>query len=562
MKNNKRIYFIGCFLLVFAFILMGRLVWLQIFHHDEMVAYADKQQVKTVEISVSHRGDVLDRNGAIITNNTEKPALLVFPSLVNDVNKTATIIGEIANLDIETISNKIAGNSKKNKDIRYLPFYAKSNLTPTEVADFKEANLNGVFVVGEVSRYQNDTPMMHLLGSLAVVTREDVLKNTVKSDYKEGDFKGASGLERIYEKQLKGTKGRGFAVVVDEKNKIIKPDNYYIFNGDNKKNKSTVKLTVDLGIQRCLENAFGEKSGAGVILDSKTGDVLAMASAPKYDPLFINAPKSDDAYVNKALKSYAPASLFKIFDTAIALEKGIIQKETPVYCNGVYTLDNGREIHCWKEHGHGAMTFNSALAKSCNPVYVDLGLKLGANNLEKAFKKWELDKDILLGYDLKMQSSLNLGSKTTGEIANAVLGENGVLLTPLNLAKLINVIACGGYLTVPRLVTEVNSGANEMKKTFPHSFAVRVISAKTADTVKNMMAETFQLGTGASLGLNNLDIAGKTGTSETGSVWIGGFFPTANPKYTIVILVEDGKSGVGDGGPILKKVCGYLQGLQ
>lgn len=560
MLRKKAVYFTALFFLAFGLVLLGRLAWLQLFQHSELVALADKQQVKTVEVTTACRGSVLDRNGDAITNPGDTPSVLVFPSLVSDVDATAEALAQVSDLSAQALASKIAGKNQSGEEVRYQPFYAKTNLTAAEEKDVESMDLKGVFVVGYQSRYLRDTPLQHTLGSLGAVTEEQILKGEVGSDYQAGDIIGMSGLERIYESNLKGTGGKKFGVVVDEKNRAIEKDRYYVFQDDSENTQSSLELTVDLGIQRCVENALEGVSGAAVVLDSTNGDVLALASSPKFDPLYIEAPPSEDAYVNKALQPYPPASLFKIFVTAVGLENQVISPETTVVCNGSYTLANGREIHCWQEEGHGLMTFSDALAQSCNPVFIDLGLKIGHQALAAAFKEWELDDDMLLGYPLGDLSSFDAAA-TDSALANAVLGEEGVFLTPLNIAKLINVIATGGLLTTPRLVTVVRDETGEISKTYPPALSNRVISQTTAETVKAMMLKTFTDGTGKSLGLDGLGMAGKTGSSETSNVWIGGFLPAEEPRYTVVILVENGSSGVGDAGPVLKKIAGYLETL-
>lgn len=561
MVRKKTIYLIAGVFLVFGLILVGRLGWLQLVAHGEMLDLADKQQVKTVEVTTANRGEVLDRNGDPITNNQETPAVLVFPSLVTDINETSASLGDALDLDADILAAKIGGVNSKGESLRYQPFYPKTSLSAQEVKAVESLELQGVFVVNYQSRYFRDTPLLHTLGSLGTVTQEDILQGDLDGEYEIGDIVGVSGLERIYENILKGTGGSRFGVVVDEKNQAIDKEKYYSFPGSGEETKANVKLTVDLGIQRCVEDALSEVSGSAVVLDSASGDVLALASTPEFDPYYIESPKSENAYVNKTLRGYPPASLFKIFVTAVALDKGIISPDTTVVCNGSYTLGNGREIHCWQEKGHGLMTFSQALAQSCNPVYVDLILKVGNDTLQKAFTEWELDQDTLLGYPLGEISSLTPAAGESS-LANEVLGEEGVLLTPLNIAKMINVIASGGKVTTPRLVTAVYDEDGSLSQTFPSALTKRVISKDTVETVKDMMVKTFTEGTGASLDLAGLGIAGKTGSSETGNVWIGGFLPAENPKYTIVTLVEDGSSGVGDAGPVLKKIAGYLETLE
>lgn len=558
--NKKAITFIFFFFFCFGFFLLGRLIFLQIADHQSMAALSDAQQVKKIEMTETPRGSVVDRNGIAITNDTESPALLVFPTLVEDVDDTAEALAKIVDVNESTLKRKIAGKNQEGEIVRYTPFWVKSNLSQEEISAVKKRNAKGVFVLGQKTRYYEDMPMVHLLGQLATVSEEDRVSKKVDDTYDVGDIIGVSGLESVYEDVLRGYGGTGFGIVVDEKNRVVDENEYYVYEKE-EKNGGSVSLTIDLTLQRVVEAAFGTAEGACVILDAKNGDVLAMGSFPKFDPTHMQTAENGSE-VNKALKPYPPASLFKIFDAAMVLENHQIQKEMPFFCDGSVTLNNGRVVNCWKKEGHGAMIFADALAYSCNPVFVKVGEILGAKNMVKGFHRWELDDDTLLGYPLKNSSALDLGGKTEGKIANAVLGEDGVMMTPLNLAKMVNVIASKGYVMTPRLVTDVKNEKGEVMKSFPSSLKKRVLSSATAETVTEMMRRTFLTGTGASLKLKSMDIAGKTGSSETGNVWIGGIFPAKAPRYTIVILVENGSSGVGSAGPILKKICGYLQSLE
>ena len=162
---------------------------------------------------------------------------------------------------------------------------------------------------------------------------------------------------------------------MDDRNRPVYDDEYYVISTE-EVSSGSVTLTLDLEIQQAVESALDGMNGAAVILDSQTGDVLAMASSPKYDPNHVEPLISDDAYINKALSAYPPASLFKIFLSAIALENGIMQRESIGYCDGVYHLENGQEHHCWEEDGHGFMIFEEALSLSCNPVFINVGKKI------------------------------------------------------------------------------------------------------------------------------------------------------------------------------------------
>ena len=534
---------IGLFL-VFALVLVGRLVYLQVFCHEELAAKADAQEFHTVELEESPRGSVLDRNGDSITADAATASLLMVPSLIDDVEKTTGILEETMGLSAELLLSKICG---ENETIRREPFIAKTDLTFKETEAAENLGIGGVYVVSLRGRCFRDVPMEHLLGALG-------------KDENSGKTMGISGLERIYNDVLAAESTGKISFLVDEKNRMMNPGEYYLTEKEANP-AGQIRLTVDLGIQRAAEAALGDLSGAVVVLDSENGDVLAMASSPKYDPYQVTELPSSDAYVNKALSAYPPASLFKIFITAIAMEENLVSPETVFFCDGAFPLENGDTVSCWEEEGHGFLTFNDALSLSCNPVFVKTSLEIGRERLEESFSRWELDEDRLLGYPLNDLSSLTFSGSTDADLANIGLGENGVKMTPLNVAKMMNVIAADGLLYTPRVVTEVTDGEGNVGEKFEEALAVRVLSSSTAEKVTEMMAKTFESGTAKKLHLESFHIAGKTGTSETGNVWIGGFFPYEDPQYTIVILVTGGHSGGGDGGPVLKKLCAYLGNL-
>lgn len=541
--NRQRLKIIVGIFLVFASVFVGRLVYLQVFCHADLAAKADAQEFHTLALEESPRGRITDRGGVSITADAETASLMIVPSLMDDVAKTAEILEYTLGLSAERLITKIGGEADNT---RREPFIAKTDLTMNEVQQAENLGLGGVYVLSRQGRYYRDFPLQHLLG-------------TLEEGEESGETVGASGLERIYNDVLAGAGSRKISFLVDERNRMIDPGEYYLTEKETAKT-GQVQLTVDLGIQRAAEAALSDHSGAIVVLDSQNGDVLALASSPKYDPYQVTKLSADDAYVNKALSSYPPASLFKIFISAVAIEEKQVSPETLFFCDGAFRLANGNTVSCWNKEGHGFLTFNDALSLSCNPVFVKTALTLGEERLEKSFSRWELDEDRLLGYPLNELSSLNFSGHTDADFANIGLGENGVKMTPLNVAKMINVIAADGVMYTPRVVTEVQDREGETKN-IEEDLAVRVVSAETAETVTQMMAKTFQSGTAGKLNLDSFHIAGKTGTSETGNVWIGGFFPYENPRYTVVILITGGHSGVGDGGPVLKKLCAYLGNL-
>ena len=537
---KRKNLFVAVFLVLFLCLFL-RLGDLQILRHGALAAKGDEDVLKTAVLKESTRGAILDRNGVPLTSAAETVSLLVVPALVDDVGGTAARLAASFSLSQERLASLIGTTDGEGKAIRKTPFVAKENLTAAETARAERMAENGVFAVARQSRTRRDLPALHLIG-------------TVRGGDGGEKAAGVSGLERIYDDVLAADGERVYFFVVDGCRRAVGNGGYFVRESDN--TAGSVALTLDLEIQRAAEAALAGRSGAAVVLDCDSGDVLAMASSPKFDPLETAADAADGVYVNKALSPYPPASLFKVFLAASALERGAVSAETLFHCGG-----KGEEtaVSCWKEEGHGFLTFGEALAQSCNPVFVDVAAALGGDALTEDFARWELGNDLLLGYPLSGRSYLHVGGGS-GALANAALGESGVMMTPLNAAKMLNVIASGGLLRTPRLVTSVRDREGRETGGFDDALALPVISAETADAVTAMMVPTFETGTAASLGLGSFRIAGKTGTSETGNVWIGGFFPYERPRYTVVVLINGGTGGAKDAGPVMKKLCSFLVG--
>lgn len=542
MKRMNLISLGFCF---FAAVLLLRLCYLQVWCHAPLAAKADAQELYSVELEEFPRGRILDRHGNAITADSASFSLLVIPALVEDPTAFSERVGATAALSPSLLYRKIVTETDRGTTLRKEAFVAKSDLSQKEIDTLEALGEAGLFVISRQGRYAGDLPALHLIGALE------------KKD--ENTAVGVSGLERIYDTVLAAGGSRKLRFLVDEKNQGIRSDAYFEEGGDSS-GAGSLATTIDLDIQRGAEAALGDRSGAVVVLDSKNADVLAMVSAPKYDPAHTAAEVGEDAYVNKALSAYPPASLMKIFLYAMALEAGKVAPETAFFCNGSYALTADTRISCWKKEGHGFLFCEDALGESCNPVAIKTATELGENAFRDGFSLWELDRDLLLGYPLRESSALELVENNATALANVALGENGVKMTPLNVAKMINVIATGGILKTPRVVTAVYDQKGEAIETFQGD-EKRVLSEETAKIVTLMMKKTFETGTAKSLHLAELAIAGKTGTSETGNVWIGGFFPAEEPRYTVAILINDGTGGTASGGPVMKKLCAYLGNL-
>lgn len=538
----KRIILISIGFIIFGAAVLIRMFYLQIICYDEFLEKANAQEFYTVQLRESVRGNILDCNNISITADNPVDVLLIVPILVDDPELLVKKMIEISDFSEEKLLDKIIGEKENGETVRKQPFIAKSDLSKKEAEAFENMGENGIYVILRNERYYRDLPAQHLIGALGM---------------KENTTVGLSGLEYIYDPILSSGEDRKTDLLVDEKNRLIVPNEY----ADNKVTESLaghLELTIDINIQRAAESALGDLSGAVVIMNSKTSDVLALVSSPKYDPYFVTDLKSEDAFMNKTLQSYPPASLLKIFVAAVALEEGIVAKESAFYCDGSFRVDDKSIVSCWDKDGHGILTFEDSLSLSCNPVYAKLAIAIGKERFSKAFSEWELDKDRLLGYPMNLLSSLNIVGNSSLSLTNAGLGESGVFLTPINVAKMINVVATGGYVSSPRIVRASYDENGILSEKFIPTAPKRIISQSTANILTDMMVKTFQTGTGKNLNLDTFDLAGKTGSSETGNVWVGGFFPYDDPQYTVVVLITGAESGAADGGPVMKKICGYL----
>lgn len=519
---------------VLGIVLFSRIVWLQAVCADELRNARDKQSICTVELTEANRGMIFDRNNHSLTADSETASLLIIPALCNNPNDTADKLCQLFGFERKLLLRKITGND--NKNIRLKPFVALTGLTEEDISVLEKENIGGAVAVLTSERLIKSLPAQHLLGTLKI--------------NEKGEIVGASGLEKIYDKYLNGSQIRTLHFRVGERNNV-ETDNYFYEIKQNQI-KSSVTLTVDSAIQTVAESALGDKEGAVIVLDSKNGDVLAMVASPKYDPYGLKK-ESDNCLVNKALTAEPPASLFKVFSAAVALDNNIVFEDTPFVCNGGTLFHNGQTVYCWKKSGHGFISFGDAVAQSCNTVLIAVAKAIGTEKLMKEFKRWELNDDRLIGYPLNQTSEIKKAENDVA-LANIALGEDGVQLTPLNAAKMMNVIASGGYVMTPRIVTEVRDKKGRLKDSFEEALPVRVISAKTASVMTGILKKTFISGTCSSLGLQDANIAGKTGSSETGNVWLGGFFPADNPRYTVVVTVKNGSGGAVDARPIFKKI--------
>jgi peptidoglycan glycosyltransferase/penicillin-binding protein 2 len=558
---------------------------------------------RQIELKEFSRGKILDRNLLPLTDTITSNAVYCFPQEIvnsenNNVNgnensSTNHSFADIADFLSETLNNNqelektstnrnvfaINGIDKNTfdnqsvevdlniKDKMQKEIFAKlnnadrlgspfvriaSDLTDKGIQKINSADLPGLVIAPIIKRYRDDGFCAHLLG------------------YVTGDStnsEGKAGIEKAYNDLLKaGSSSQELISVLDARGAAIQGLMFKV-RQEQDKQKGSVVLTIDKRIQEVVENGMSQKvkKGTAVVIDVRSKEILAMASRPTFNPYDIKGVLNsrESALTNRALNRYYPGSLFKILVTAAAIEEGLVDSNDRFNCTGKYQFNEEVSIPCWQEEGHGSLDFVQAFTLSCNPAFIEIGLNLGRQRLIEYAEKMHVTDERIIGFDQYSSGSYVKINPGAPAIGNACLGQQGIMVSPLQVASLIATIADNGNWAPPCLVRYTTDQAG--KKEIPvKPEKKQVISQETAKKVQELMSLVVSQGTGKTAAASEVKVAGKTATSQTGNIkddkeilnaWFGGFFPADNPKWAIVVLVEEGKTGAEDAAPVFKEIA-------
>ncbi|WP_027398111.1 peptidoglycan D,D-transpeptidase FtsI family protein [Anaerovorax odorimutans] len=538
---KKRLLFLIICIVLLLGALITRLVFIQIVDTEKYASVTAMQQRIRLD-GINKRGTIYDRNNIPLTGDTQEYVYIIAKNKID--NK------------IEKLFKSINGRKVVNQNKRYEVY--SSTTFDNEVAYNLRKNYEA-FIIKAERRYAKDQPAVHIVGYINQV-----------------DEAGACGLEKDYNEYLTKKKKVVYAST-DAKGNIIPGKG---ITTKEEKTDSGIITTLDVELQKKAEKIMEESNynGAMVILDAKSGELLSSVSTPSYNPYEIEKYLESDntEFINKATQSlYPPGSTFKIIVAAAALEKGIVTPETKFECKG-YEEINGVRINCSSLKGHGILTFREAFAKSCNSVFIQLGMQLGGKEILDMAKKFGLSEKAVLSISGEKKGNLPSLSDCQGAgIGNLSIGQGKVLVTPVQIAKITDVIANGGIKKNILLVKGTTCDGKTEK--VEDSVSERIISQKTAETIKELMAGVVDFGTARSLNVEyknedsgskmgeKIRIAGKTGSAqanyngeETVHGWFTGFLPVDDPKYVITVFVQDGGSGSGAAIPLFEKIAQSL----
>lgn len=549
-------------------VLILRLANWQFVRGSEMQTSAIEQQTMD-SVVTSKRGIIYDRNGKVLAQSVSVQTVTASPAEVKKSKKaakTAKKLAELLNMDADEIEKKITKNSMYEIVARKI-----DNSTAEKI---RKAGLKGIYLIEDSKRtYPYGSLASHVVGFVGT------------------DNQGLAGTEMVYDKYLKGMPGRMISAKSASGTEMPYKYEKYI----NPENGSNLVLTIDEVIQHFVEEELKqavadydvENGAACIIMNAKTGEILAMATQPDFD---LNQPfeltedmqkqleglSGDERkteynkllnklWRNKAVvDGYEPGSTFKPFTGAMALEENLIGQNEHFLCTGAVHV-GGHTIHCWKTAGHGSLTFREGFENSCNPVFMALGARVGAKNFYKYFKKFGFTETT--GFDLPGEASGTFHSMdrfNDAEIATSSFGQS-FIVTPLQLITAYTAITNGGTMVRPHVAKELVDDDGNVIKSFDTQVIRQAISKETADTIRDILEGVVSNGTAKNAYIKGFRLGGKTGTSEKTPRGSGkyiasfvGFAPANDPEIIGLVMLDEPMGGSYMGGqiaaPTFKKI--------
>ena len=576
--------------------LLGAALWrTQIVHGQRFEKDLDKQSVRRVRLPAI-RGRILDRKGRVMAENQPRFDIVLYleeichsarrGNTVEAVEKVLETLSRQLQLPRELSRERILIHMRKRLP---LPLTAWSNLDERAVARWAEqaAGLPGVDLVISSQRYYPlGTMAAHVLGYTgpAIIPDEEE-ESEERFHYYLPDTAGKSGLERVYDELLRGEAG-GRMVRVD-----VAGFRHEDLGGRDPVAGRDLVLSLDIDTQRATEEAleaFGETPGAAVVLNPQTGEVLAMASSPGFNPNdFIPAISAsnwlgllEDArqpLFNRATAgAYAPGSTFKPITALAALSRGGIVPSTRFFCSGAFSF--GRSVfRCWNHDGHGEINLLESIRYSCNVYFFQAALLTGIQPIAEMARDFGLGAKTKIDLDMETPGAVpdevwkrarKREGWSGGDTCNVAIGQGDLLVSPLQMAVFTAALANGGIVRTPRLLMGTRRTGTEQTEPVPPLPARRVrASAAHIQLVRQGMRDVVMApdGTGRRARIPGFEIAGKTGTAEYGKKeegkkrgWMIAFAPVESPRFAVAVMTEDAISGGTTVAPMVQQLLTAL----
>ena len=533
--------------------LIGRLIYLMVFDADYYQGLAEDLHEREREIKAA-RGEIVDRNGVVLATNRTVCTISVIHSQVEDPERVIQVLCKELELEETEVRKKVEKVSSMEK--------IKTNVDKETGDRIREYDLAGVKVDEDFKRYYPyDELASRVLG------------------FTGGDNQGIIGLEVKYEEYLKGINGT-ILTVTDARGvelEGVAEDRIEPVAGE------TLLVSLDYNIQAYCQQAaqkvLEEKQAEGVgilLMNPQNGEIYAMVNVPEFnlnEPYELNTGADTSALSDEELQdqlnqmwrnrcindTYEPGSIFKIITSSACLEEGVVSLDDTFYCPG-YRIVEDRRIRCHKVGGHGQETFVEGIQNSCNPVFMDIGLRLGAERFYDYFEKFGLFS--LTNIDLPGEAGTIMHKKEdigTVELATMTFGQS-FQVTPIQMAVTVSSIINGGNRVTPHLGMAVLDKEGNVIEEFEYRTKEDIVSEKTSETMRMLLESVVSEGSGSNAYLEGYSIGGKTATSQTlprsANKYISsflGFAPADDPQILGMVIIYD-PQGVYYGGTIAAPV--------
>lgn len=552
--QKKKYWFVfGC-ITVFLLVLTGRLINLMIFDSEDLSKNALTVEQRERSIKAA-RGIIYDRNGIVLADNQPVCTISVIYNQVKEPEKVIRLLSEKLNLEEEEVRKKVEKVSSREK--------IKSNV-PKKIADeIREASLDGIKVDEDYKRY-------YPFGNLA----SKVLGFT------GADNQGILGLESRYESVLKGKDGtiltltdfRGIEIetAAEERIEPIAGNNLYL----------SLDYNIQCYAQQAAEKVMKEKNAKSVsviLMNPQNGEIYAMVNVPEYNlnepydlmDAYASVEGSENDKLNSMWRnpiisdSYEPGSTFKIVTATAALEEGKVTLEDTFSCPGFKIVED-RKIRCHKTQGHGTETFKEGVMNSCNPVFMEIGARVGAEAMLKYYRKLGLYERT--GVDLPGEANSimhKLEKIGAVELATMSFGQS-IQITPLQLLRAVSAAVNGGNLVTPHFAVKSENSVTKEVTEYQYETVEGRVSDNTSQTIRELLEAVVAEGTGKKGQVEGYRVGGKTATSEKlprrSGKYISsflGFAPADNPKIIGLILIDE-PEGVYYGGTVAAPVMAEI----
>ena len=586
--QRRHRYFVVALAILFGF-LLSRIWYLQVIRGEEFAQLATNNRIRIRRVPAS-RGMILDRSHQLLVDNRPSFQLSLVPEDIEDVDQVVRGIAGPLDQDPEVLRSAIVHENNRRP---FCPVLIKADISRNELAFLETYKMDfpGMVIEAVPRRsYHYDSLASHLLGYLGEIDHGE-LKEMASRGYHMGDFVGKDGIEKQWEGMLRGVDG-GRQVEVDSLGREIR-----ILRSVASRPGHNVVLTIDLEIQKALEDLLKGKIGAAVAMDPQSGQILAMGSSPAFNPdLFASGICREDwinllttpfhPLQNKAIQGqYPPGSVFKIVTAIAALEEGVITPEETLHCPGFFRL-GAKTYRCWKKGGHGTVELRKALVQSCDVYFYQVALRLGIDTLARYARE--------LGFG--GQTGIELGDEKCGLIPTTAwkrqrhnepwykgetlvsgIGQGAILVTPIQMATMISAIANGGVLFRPHVIQRVEDAYGNSIEEYPSMVMKRVsISEETLRIIRDALRGVVEdpRGTGRSARIKGVSVCGKTGTAQVVKLevseeiedeeqipiryrdhaWFVAYAPEDRPAIAVAVLIQHGGHGASAAAPVARKI--------